>query len=211
MTIKTKQPIKSKGKIIDILFEEININEKIYSLDYPLLEIYQDDTYIKNIVMEEAEVGKYGCRMTMFYRMIRYTLNKKGIKNNFTFKDFDDLLDEGGWKKDAWIDNYKTPIYNVIDTIEMIKRINNKFNLSLIYLNSNDNNFVLDCLKLNIPVGCKVDSLSNNYPDHFVNLYSAITDSISYFFKMKETYKNYDGYDGYWIKGNNVKYYEIIY
>lgn len=204
--------------------KKMKIKGHEYFLKNPIQEIYQNDPDIKNIIMENTATnklsyGQAGCRFIMGVRMINYQLNKRGIAT-LSAKKLDEIVDSEGWKNDAWMDGYYSkgvPIENVIDFSVLVKKINKLFDTDLQYeFITLEQISVLKVMQYFIddnPLGIKMKNLvSEKFTSHFINIDSVfITEKEQIYFRMKETYKNYNGYDSFYVECHIPGYYEIIY
>lgn len=182
-----------------------------------IINVYQNDDNIKNIIMEAASknnnqsetIGSVGCRYVAGIREIMKYIP-------ITVKEIDDLADEGTWKDDCWVDS-STTIANVIDFNKLVNKINKKYNTNLKYLRSTtwdkQNQFrVIDMINKNVAPILKMPNLVTPNWNHFINAKGYIIDSNDkLYLQMAETYKNYNGYNDYWIEYYNVIAYEFIY
>jgi hypothetical protein len=194
---------------------EVDVNKEF---NFDILNIYQNDKDIKNIIMENHDknnnngrtIGEVGCRFIAGARSI--------IKHSFlTIKELDNLADEGDWKTDSWVDGGKTMVANVINFSTLITKVNERLNSKLkydIYKNYDSyfKQLLIDKLNNCDSPSIKMPHLSINGWDHFINVDGyLLTKNDELFIRMKDTYKEYDGYDGYYCLWTDPKYYEFIY
>jgi hypothetical protein len=202
-------------------------NSTLLELKNSVDEIYQNSPEIKNLDLEPnvpypSTFNLYGCRFVTISRIILYLLKNK-YKVNYvpTIKELDDLADEGGMLKDAWMDGSKDkPIFNVLFVPELLKKIEKKFGYKLLQYTIIDNKSyteeikesLIQLLKDNTPFGVRLPQLySKNINDlHFVNIDAVVYNDKECYLRMKETFKGYDGYDKFFIPWDYPNYYEII-
>lgn len=218
MIIKIKQ-----GKDV---FEKKISDFKDFEISPKLVDIFQDSNEIAFIKMENSAPSRsayidYGCRFVDIYRLILHKLELRyGIKQSqFTIVDMDTLADLGGEAYDCWLDGYYSngqPFYNILNAEKLVEKINKKFGVNLLYerldsvkFNHNTRSYLINYFLQNIAFGIKMPNLVME-GDHFVNVDKIIYNNNECYFRMKETYKNYNGYDGFWINWDYPKNYEII-
>ena len=203
--------IKLKNSKTDI--KEIEVKNSIIELKTLLEDEYQNSSDIKNVIMENDTYGNVGCRAISAYRS-----SNQQMKSNISMKEFDELADEGGMKLDSWVDDYKNPIYNVLAIWSLVDKINKKYNVNLGYrliqkpLADITKQWLVNCILNNVPLTIKMKSLAYENSSHFVGVDGVIKENDgNIYFKMKETYSGYNGYDGYYIDVNTPAYYEIVF
>jgi len=219
MTIKKIKIVENKK------ISTLNIRGEEFSLKKELQSVYQNDSDIKNIIMENTAnrkltYGMAGCRFVMGVRMINYALNKKNI-DEINLIEFDRISDSGGWKKDAWADGYygvSNPIENVINFKLLTDKINGIYGTKLKYEVLYTNNSAVkkrlrDFVKKDIPLGIKMDNiLTVRFRFHFVNINSVIINNNKIYFKMLDTYETKrNSYTGLYTEIDTPYYYEVIY
>lgn len=193
--------------------------KNIFEISPPLQEEYQNKGAISNTIMESKRYHDYGCRAIAIFRMTNHVLKQKKIIRNFvSMVTFDKIADEGGLINDCWVDDQENPVYNVLSAYRFIDRINKKYNSDLKYKLimkkdcEKEKKFLIDKLNNNIPLSVRMKNLSHEGYSHFVNITGyAQSKNDYYFFKMKETFYRYDGYDEKYIPFAYPNYYEIIY
>jgi hypothetical protein len=198
--------IKQKEKIIQI--DDSNLEN--YDLKGNLDEIYQNSPEIANVIMQPGTQDKYisfGCRFIGLYRCLMYILGTVYEEApNFSVNDFDKLIDDNqGW------DNF-----DILDMSKILPILQKQFGVDIRYgCQLQDGTDILrksiKVLLLNdTPITIKMPSLVNLH-DHFINVIGCKYDENALYLKMKETYKNYQGYDGFYINWDYVKCFEYFY
>jgi len=169
---------------------------------------------MENSAPDKSLYSQYGCRFTGISRSIIYELNKQNIKD-LTILKLDELADSGGEKFDAWKDGYYpngTPFYDILDGQVLVNKVNKLYKTNLKY-NLLTQKFgmisLVEYIQNDHPITIKMKQLYSK-GDHFVNVTAAIINDNELYFKMKETYNNYNGYDGFWINWNYPLTYEVI-
>lgn len=199
--------------------EKKNINGLEIKINPLLEDIYQNSPGVADLKMEISSYSLYGCRAIAIFRMINHLLlTNKLIDKNIPIKELDRIVDSGGEFKDAWSDNVVTPLYDVLNSLRVIEKINDIYNTELKYKLIKNNQYndqikmeIYNYIKNNIALCIKLPHLVNSNLFHFVNVESCILDKDNLYVKIKETYNNYNGYDKYYIDWKKPFYYEIIY
>jgi hypothetical protein len=199
--------IRQKGKTFDIDDSKL-IN---YDLKHLLKDIYQNSSEIASVEMQPGTGDKYisyGCRVTGLYRCLMYVL--KYIYNidpvDFSLVDFDNLID----KNSGWVD------LDIVSVNKILPILQKKFNVNIQYSCKSQDSTINTRIKIqheilmDVPITIKMPSLVNDH-SHFINAVGCKYDNKNLYLKMHETYKNYNGYENFYINWDYVQCFEYFY
>jgi hypothetical protein len=198
--------IKQKEKIITIDDSSLKTNDLKGNLD----EIYQNSPEIASVIMQPGTKDKYisyGCRAIGLYRCMMYVLGTVyGEAPIFSINDFDKLID----------DNHAWDNFDIVDVNKILPILQKLFSIDLKYfckVQDKTDEFKVGIKALllsDIPITIKMPSLVNIH-SHFINAIGCKYSEKDLYLRMKETYKGYSGYDGFYINWDYIQCVEYFY